>query len=315
MRAVLHSALLLATAAALRPPPSWMQQRPVHAVRRLPAVRLAACPDQGPAASEPSPRAPSLTRSGRPGSVRGGVSSLLSALRVQNATACETRAVWGALVVAMRLHRRQLRSSGEPFVTHPIAVATILAQQGMDLSSVLTGLLHDTVEDTGASLGLLEGRFGPEVARLVDGVTKLTRLEMLKLQRREAAAPPPDGLATNAGSVCIGGGGGGRGGVSGGLSMLAGQQTRQVSRAQSDSENLRKLVLAMSSDIRILLVKLSDRLHNMRTLRYVASASARRRKARETLFIYAPLADRLGMQASRAAAESMRCAAAQAPQP
>jgi GTP diphosphokinase / guanosine-3',5'-bis(diphosphate) 3'-diphosphatase len=151
-----------------------------------------------------------------------------------------------AYVFSMKAHGSQLRDSGDPYFSHPVEVAGILAQMKLDTASIVTGLLHDTVEDTLATLGDIERVFGPETARLVDGVTKLSRIE------------------------------------------LQSDQTQQA-------ENFRKLVLAMSEDIRVLLVKLADRLHNMQTLRFIKSDERRRRIARETMDIYAPLAERLGM--------------------
>src|ERR1700732_2722930 len=151
-----------------------------------------------------------------------------------------------AYVYSMKAHGAQLRASGDPYFSHPIEVAGILAQMKLDSASIVTGLLHDTVEDTVATLEDIEGLFGPEICRLVDGVTKLSRIE------------------------------------------LQSDQTKQA-------ENFRKLVLAMSADIRVLLVKLADRLHNMQTLRFIKSDERRRRIARETMDIYAPLAERLGM--------------------
>ncbi len=151
-----------------------------------------------------------------------------------------------AYVYSMKAHGAQLRASGDPYFSHPVQVAGILAQMKLDSASIVTGLLHDTVEDTVATLDDIERRFGPEIARLVDGVTKLSRIE------------------------------------------LQSDQTKQA-------ENFRKLVLAMSEDIRVLLVKLADRLHNMRTLRFIESEEKRRRIARETMDIYAPLAERIGM--------------------
>ncbi len=148
-----------------------------------------------------------------------------------------------AFVVAERAHRGQLRKSGDPYITHPIAVATILAELGMTPPTLAAALLHDTVEDTDYSLEQLRKEFGPEVAMLVDGVTKLD-----KVQYGDAA----------------------------------------------QAETVRKMVVAMSRDIRVLVIKLADRLHNARTWKFVAEASAQR-KARETLEIYAPLAHRLGM--------------------
>jgi GTP pyrophosphokinase len=144
-------------------------------------------------------------------------------------------------------HEGQTRSSGEPYYTHPLAVAILLADLRLDESTILTAILHDTVEDTDATLPDIEKNFGKEVAILVDGVTKLTRIESKTAEGKQA-------------------------------------------------ENFRKLVLAMSEDIRVLLVKLGDRLHNMRTLHHFADRiDKQRRIARETIEIYAPLAERIGM--------------------
>src|SRR6476646_2369702 len=151
-----------------------------------------------------------------------------------------------AYVFSMKAHGAQMRASGDPYFSHPVEVAGILAQMKLDSSSIITGLLHDTVEDTLATLEDIERIFGPDIARLVDGVTKLSRIE------------------------------------------LQSDHTKQA-------ENFRKLVLAMSEDIRVLLVKLADRLHNMQTLRFIKSEDKRRRIARETMDIYAPLAERIGM--------------------
>jgi GTP diphosphokinase / guanosine-3',5'-bis(diphosphate) 3'-diphosphatase len=152
-----------------------------------------------------------------------------------------------AYVYSMKAHGSQLRASGDPYFSHPIEVAGILAQMKLDAASIVTGLLHDTVEDTVATLDDIERLFGQEIGRLVDGVTKLSRIELQSDQSKQA-------------------------------------------------ENFRKLVLAMSEDIRVLLVKLADRLHNMQTLHFIKSDEKRRRIARETMDIYAPLAERLGMQ-------------------
>jgi GTP diphosphokinase / guanosine-3',5'-bis(diphosphate) 3'-diphosphatase len=151
-----------------------------------------------------------------------------------------------AYVFSMKAHGSQKRASGDPYFSHPVEVAGLLAQMKLDSASIITGLLHDTVEDTVATLEDIERSFGPDIARLVDGVTKLSRIE------------------------------------------LQSDQTKQA-------ENFRKLVLAMSEDIRVLLVKLADRLHNMQTLHYIKSEDKRRRVARETMDIYAPLAERIGM--------------------
>ncbi|MDF7674400.1 bifunctional (p)ppGpp synthetase/guanosine-3',5'-bis(diphosphate) 3'-pyrophosphohydrolase [Acetobacteraceae bacterium ESL0709] len=154
--------------------------------------------------------------------------------------------IQAAYDIAATAHEGQCRDNGDPYITHPIAVASILAGFRMDKTSIMVGLLHDTIEDTNVTYESLEKRFGPDVASIVDGVTKLTRLE------------------------------------------LQSDRTKQA-------ENFRKLVLAMSRDIRVLVVKLADRLHNMRTLHYVKSEERRRRISRETLDIYAPLAERIGM--------------------
>ncbi len=152
-----------------------------------------------------------------------------------------------AYVYAMKMHGSQTRASGDPYFSHPIEVAGILTELKLDHSSIITALLHDLVEDTDVTLDQIESMFGRDISRLVDGVTKLTRLEL---------------------------------------------QSEQTQHA----ENFRKLLLAMSEDIRVLLVKLADRVHNMRTLKYIESADKRRRIARETMDIYAPLAERIGMQ-------------------
>ncbi|MEI8222586.1 MAG: bifunctional (p)ppGpp synthetase/guanosine-3',5'-bis(diphosphate) 3'-pyrophosphohydrolase [Actinomycetes bacterium] len=150
-----------------------------------------------------------------------------------------------AFLIAEKAHEGQIRKSGEDYITHPVAVAEILADLGMDISTIVAALLHDTVEDTEYSLSQLEADFGKEVAQLVDGVTKLDKLTY---------------------------------------------------GPSAEAETLRKMVVAMSRDIRVLVIKLADRLHNARTWAFVTPESATR-KARETLDIYAPLAHRLGMNA------------------
>jgi len=157
-----------------------------------------------------------------------------------------------AYVFTVKAHGSQLRASGDPYFSHPVEVAGLLTTLKLDGASIITGLLHDTVEDTLTTLEEIQRLFGPEVARLVDGVTKLSRIELQNIEE------PSD-------------------------------QRRQA-------ENFRKLVLAMSEDIRVLLVKLADRLHNMRTLHYLKKPEKRRRIARETIEIYAPLAERIGIQ-------------------
>jgi guanosine-3',5'-bis(diphosphate) 3'-pyrophosphohydrolase len=145
--------------------------------------------------------------------------------------------------LAEQRHRGQLRKSGDPYITHPLAVATILAELGMDTTTLVAALLHDTVEDTGLSLDEIRDQFGPEVAHLVDGVTKLDRVKF---------------------------------------------------GAAAEAETIRKMVVAMARDPRVLVIKLADRLHNMRTLRFLPPVK-QERKARETLEVLAPLAHRLGM--------------------
>lgn len=147
-------------------------------------------------------------------------------------------------------HRFQQRSSGEPYFVHPLEVARIATTWKLDSQSIVTALLHDTVEDTAATLADIEKEFGADVARLVDGVTKLNSIEI----------------------------------------------NPESSEKSEQAENLRKLVLAMSMDVRVLLIKLMDRLHNMRTIRFLKSPEKMRRKALETQEIYAPLAQRIGMQ-------------------
>ena len=161
-----------------------------------------------------------------------------------------------AYVFAMKAHGSQLRASGDPYFHHPVEVAGILTGFKLDSASIATALLHDTVEDTGATLEEIERLFGQTVARLVDGVTKLNRLELQSAHTAQA-------------------------------------------------ENFRKLLLAMSEDIRVLLVKLADRLHNMRTLHFIKSPEKRRRIAAETMEIYAPLAERIGMETLKAELEDL----------
>ncbi|MBF0166550.1 MAG: bifunctional (p)ppGpp synthetase/guanosine-3',5'-bis(diphosphate) 3'-pyrophosphohydrolase [Alphaproteobacteria bacterium] len=162
--------------------------------------------------------------------------------------AADEDAINRAYVYAMKMHGAQKRASGDPYFSHPIEVAGILTHFHLDGASIITALLHDVIEDTTSTLEDIQKIFGADIARLVDGVTKLTRLELTSDQ------------------------------------------------ANKQAENFRKLVLAMSEDIRVLLVKLADRLHNMRTLHYIGNPDKRRRIAMETMEIYAPLAERIGMQ-------------------
>lgn len=153
-----------------------------------------------------------------------------------------------ALAFGEEAHSKQIRASGEPYFTHPIQVATILTELKLDMASIITALLHDTVEDTSVTYEDLEKEFGEEVAKLVDGVTKLTKLEL-----------------------------------------------KSDAESHKQAENFRKLLVAMSEDIRVLLVKLADRTHNMRTINHI-KPHKRKRIGQETLDIYAPLAERIGIQ-------------------
>ena len=152
-----------------------------------------------------------------------------------------------AYVYAMKAHGMQKRASGDPYFAHPLEVAGILTKYRLDCQTIITALLHDTVEDTGSTIEEIQSLFGSEVAKLVDGVTKLNKIEIKSEQAQQA-------------------------------------------------ENFQKLLVAMSDDIRVLLVKLADRLHNMRTLHFINKPEKRRRIALETMEIYAPLAERIGMQ-------------------
>ena len=160
-----------------------------------------------------------------------------------------------AFAYGQAMHEGQFRHSGEPYFTHPVAVAGILAEQRLDDASIITALLHDTIEDTGSTYSEVEARFGHEVAELVDGVTKLTNLQLTSTESKQA-------------------------------------------------ENFRKLFIAISKDMRVILVKLADRLHNMRTIRAMRP-DKQVQKARETMDIYAPLAGRMGMQWMREELEDL----------
>ncbi len=173
----------------------------------------------------------------------GQLERILKSLRQTNVRA-DVAIVEKAYEVAKRAHEGQLRRSGEPYITHPLAVAEILLELGSGPKTIAAALLHDTVEDTDYSLDMLRVDFGDQIALLVDGVTKLDKLKY---------------------------------------------------GDSAQAETMRKMVVAMSKDIRVLLIKLADRLHNARTWGFVPSASAEK-KARETLEIYAPLANRLGIQ-------------------
>lgn len=179
---------------------------------------------------------------------------LLSAVRSYNPKTNEAL-IRKAFDYGERMHDGQFRHSGEPYFTHPIAVACILAEQRLDDATLITALLHDTIEDTKSTYGEVSEIFGEEIAMLVDGVTKLTNLQLSSTETKQA-------------------------------------------------ENFRKLFMAMSKDLRVILVKLADRLHNMRTIKAMRP-DKQAQKARETMDIYAPLAGRMGMQWMREELEDL----------
>ena len=173
----------------------------------------------------------------------------------QNHPGDDTEVVRRAYIFSAKEHKGQVRASGEPYMTHPLEVANMLADMRMDAVTVSVGLLHDVVEDTLTTLEHLEDVFGPEIAHIVDSLTKISQIYFTSTEQKQA-------------------------------------------------ENFRKMLLAMSDDIRVIIVKLADRLHNMRTLRHL-KASRREAIARETLEIYAPLAHRLGMGRIRGELEDL----------
>ena len=166
-------------------------------------------------------------------------------VRASNPHADTTR-LRAAFEYANAHHGQQLRKSGEPYITHPIAVAELVADLGLDMDSIIAALLHDCIEDTDSTHDEISKQFGATVADLVEGVTKLTRMQY-------------------------------------------------TSKEEEQMENLRKMFMAMAKDVRVILIKLCDRLHNMRTLQY-QSERKQKEKALETMEIYAPIAHRLGMQ-------------------
>src|SRR5213593_4784941 len=152
-----------------------------------------------------------------------------------------------AFDVSERAHAGQTRRSGEEFIHHPLGVARVCAELHLDEQTIAAALLHDVIEDTGSELEEIRTEFGEEIAQLVEGVTKLTRISF-------------------------------------------------QSREQAEAENYRKMIVAMAQDVRVILIKLADRLHNMRTIEYLGRQK-QAQKARETLEVYAPLAHRLGIHA------------------
>src|SRR5438309_6161602 len=215
-----------------------------------PPVRPASVPVTPAPGPTPSPHGPPArvrarlarlggTKSAAPPAV---LEPLLKTLRANHPKA-DARIVQRAYEVADRSHRGQFRRSGDPYITHPLAVATIVAELGMEEPTICAALLHDTVEDTHLSVDDVRREFGDEVAMLVDGVTKLD-----KVKYGESA----------------------------------------------EAETIRKMVVAMAKDPKVLILKLADRLHNVRTLEWLP-AEKQQRTAKQTLEIYAPLAHRLGM--------------------
>ena len=177
-----------------------------------------------------------------------GVTDLLQHVRKYNLKV-DIDTIRRAYEYGKKAHKGQWRKSGESYFTHPIAVAQILAELRLDDATIITALLHDTIEDTNSSFKEIKVQFGEQIAELVDGVTKLTNLELSSVETKQA-------------------------------------------------ENFRKLLIAMSKDLRVLLVKLADRLHNMRTIKAL-TAGKQITKAKETMEIYAPLAGRMGIQSIR----------------
>ncbi|HMC05624.1 MAG TPA: bifunctional (p)ppGpp synthetase/guanosine-3',5'-bis(diphosphate) 3'-pyrophosphohydrolase [Actinomycetota bacterium] len=250
--------------------PKVEAEEPGETTEPLPAILVPIPPEL-----TAPPKAPALGRRELrelrdPPRSRKGVKAMLSRLRVGptpkeiedivrevkvHHPKADVREMVRAFELAQVAHEGQLRKSGELFIEHPIGVARILARLGMDSTTIVGALLHDAVEDTDVELEDIEGSFGPEVALIIDGLTKLDKIQF---------------------------------------------RTKEQERA----ENLRKMIVAMAKDLRVLIIKLADRLHNMRTLTALAPTK-REHVATETLEIYAPLADRLGMQPIRSELEDL----------
>src|SRR6187200_164440 len=222
--------------------------------RRSPGQMQAATDSVAVAAPSPVP-APAAARPAK--SARSGMMrqyDLVERVRSYNPDTDEDL-LNRAYVYAMKAHGTQTRASGDPYFSHPLEVAAILTDLKLDDATIVAALLHDTIEDTAATRAEIDERFGPEIGALVDGLTKLKKLDL-------------------------------------------------VTREAKQAENLRKLLLAIAADVRVLLIKLADRLHNMRTLDFMPP-EARRRTAEETLDIYAPLAGRMGMHEMREELENL----------
>ncbi|OAN79072.1 GTP pyrophosphokinase [Jannaschia sp. EhC01] len=182
------------------------------------------------------------------------VDDLLDLVRAYNPKTKEAL-IRDAFAYGEQMHAGQTRHSGEPYFSHPVAVAALLTERQLDDATIVTALLHDTIEDTRSTYGEVSERFGPEIAELIDGVTKLTNLQLSNRESKQA-------------------------------------------------ENFRKLFMAMSKDLRVILVKLADRLHNMRTIRHMRPEK-QKQKAQETMDLYAPLAGRMGMHWMREELEDL----------
>jgi len=209
-----------------------------------PSQRMAEAPPIAPVAEPPKRRKPRMMRQ----------YDLIERVKSYNPNANEDL-LNRAYVYAMKAHGTQIRASGDPYFSHPLEVAAILTDLKLDDATIVAALLHDTIEDTAATKAEIDEKFGHEIGALVDGLTKLKKLDL-------------------------------------------------VTREAKQAENLRKLLLAIADDVRVLLVKLADRLHNMRTLSHMPP-EARRRAAEETLDIYAPLAARIGMYEMREELENL----------
>src|SRR5579875_3583093 len=209
-----------------------------------PLAHAANAPPAAETADRPAPRPPRMMRQ----------YELVERVRRYNPNTNEAL-LNRAYVYAMKAHGEQRRASGDPYFSHPIEVAAILTDLKLDDATIVAALLHDTIEDTQTTRAEIDRLFGPDIGTLVEGLTKLKKLDLVTKEAKQA-------------------------------------------------ENLRKLLLAIAEDVRVLLVKLADRLHNMRTLHFMPP-EARRRSAEETLDIYAPLAGRMGMQEMREELEDL----------
>ncbi len=199
-----------------------------------------------------------------------GFDKLLETVKIAGFSEQDIARITDAYHFAEKAHDGQKRRSGEPYIIHPVAVAQILAEMGMDADSICAALLHDVVEDTPVTDEEIQKKFGATIEQLVDGVTKLGQITTNKTHSNDDAT----------------------------------KEERLMLMEQQQSENVRKMFLAMSRDIRVIIIKLADRVHNMRTLRFMPEEK-RRFKARETLEIYAPIAHRLGIRAFKEELEDL----------